>query len=274
METPALWQSTMCRQVSELLYANDRVRGLWLSGSLARGDADRWSDVDFVVAVDDQLIGETAAELEASLTRAFDIVLLRSRGFDTFHLLNVVTLDWQRMDFSLYASVAFPDSKLRGLRRVFDKDMIGGHLEGTPSPAAPASMEQVDFTLTEFARVLGLLPVVLGRDDLVGAVSGACLLRDHLIMLLQSELVGQLARGALNLTAQLTSDGVDALLRLPALAADRASILGFHRACFVAFLEHGRRGAVGYQARWPTWLIDALHARLAHEFGDEFVESR
>lgn len=93
-------------------------------------------------------------------------------------------------------------------------------------------------------------------------------------MLLQYELVGKPARGALNLTAQLTSEGVDALVRLPALAADRASILEFHRACFAAFLEHGRRVADRYQTRWPTRLIDALHARLAREFGADFVEPR
>lgn len=274
METPTLWHSSVSRRVSELLATNDRVRGLWLSGSLARGDADRWSDVDFVVAVDDQPVGETAAELEVSLTREFDIVLLRSRGDDTFQLLNLVTFQWERLDFSLYAPVAIAESKLGGLHRLFDKDAIGGQLEGSPSPVRPASVEQVDFTLTEFARVLGLLPVVLARDDLVGAVSGACLLREHLAALLQYELMGQPARGALNLTIQLTNEGADALLRLPALAADRASILEFHWACLAAFLEHGPRVADRQHVRWPARLIDALRTRLTREFGAEFVEPR
>ena len=101
MSGTATWQAALTERVSELLREDDRVRGLWLSGSLARGDADRMSDLDFVVAVDDHPLAETANELETMLRREFDVVLLRNSGDDAFRLLNLVTFQWERMDFSL-----------------------------------------------------------------------------------------------------------------------------------------------------------------------------
>lgn len=271
MDSGALWQDAVIGRVSDLLRLSERVRGLWLAGSLARGDADRMSDIDFVVAVEDQELADAATMLEGALAREFEIVLLRNRGFDRFLLLNLVTAAWDRLDFSLYPVAAIADSPLRGLRRVFDKDEIGAMLEEPALSAPSPTAEQVDYTLTEFARVLGLLPVVLPREDLVGAIAGSGLLRELLVALFRYEQVGQPARGALNETTQLTSEAANVLCRLPPLAANRASILEFNWACRAAFLEHGPRVADRYGVEWPARLIEALDARLAREFGDEFV---
>ncbi len=270
MESGPLWQVPVTVRVSDLLRRNERVRGLWLAGSLAHGDADRLSDIDFVVAVDDHDLVEPATMLETALAREFEIVLLRHRGFERFRLLNLVTVEWERLDFSLYPAAAIAESPLRGLRPLFDKDEIGDHVEESSVPAIPPTADQVDHTLTEFARVLGLLPVVMNRGDLVGAIAGSGLLREHLVALFRYELVDKPARGALNETAQLTSEGAKVLVGLPPLAANRTSILGFSWACLAAFLETGPRVADRYGVEWPGRLVDALHAQLAREFGDEF----
>jgi predicted nucleotidyltransferase len=272
VESGVLWQDAVIGRVSALLRRIEWVRGLWLAGSLARGDADRLSDIDFVVAVDDQDLANAATMLENALAREFEIVLLRNRGFERFRLLNLVTAAWERLDLSLYPAGAIVESPLRGLRRVFDKDEIGAALLEEPAlPAPPPTAEQVDYTLTEFARVLGLLPVVLHRNDLVGAIAGSGLLRELLVALLRYEQVGKPARGALNETAQLTSEAAKVLGGLPPLAADRASILQFNLACLAAFLDYGPRVADRYGVEWPARLVEALDARLNREFGDEFV---
>jgi hypothetical protein len=41
------------RQVLAVCEPDERIRGLWLSGSLARGNADGGSDLDLLLAVDD-----------------------------------------------------------------------------------------------------------------------------------------------------------------------------------------------------------------------------
>ena len=42
--------------------ADERVRAMWLSGSLGRGDADAMSDLDLIVAVADDALPEFAAQ--------------------------------------------------------------------------------------------------------------------------------------------------------------------------------------------------------------------
>ena len=48
---PALSQTTFLHKLAPLLWQRPDVVGLWLEGSLARGNADRYSDVDLYVGV-------------------------------------------------------------------------------------------------------------------------------------------------------------------------------------------------------------------------------
>jgi hypothetical protein len=50
-QLPALPQSATIRSLATLLWQDARVVALWVGGSLASGAGDRWSDVDFRVAV-------------------------------------------------------------------------------------------------------------------------------------------------------------------------------------------------------------------------------
>ena len=52
---PALPQVAFLRQLVPSLWARSDVAALWLEGSLGRGNADHYSDVDLYVAVDDDL---------------------------------------------------------------------------------------------------------------------------------------------------------------------------------------------------------------------------
>jgi len=130
--------------------------------------------------------------------------------------------------------------------------------------------EQVDFVVSEFIRVLGLLPVVVHRGDLVGAVSGSGLLREHLITLLQYELTGQVMTGALSQTTSLSPAATSALLGLPVLRAEESLILDFNRSCWEIFIQFGPRISRQYHAEWPTGLVDAVRSRLARDLGMEF----
>ena len=168
MTTDALWQLDTCEQISAALSGQPSVRALWLGGSLARNQADRFSDIDLVALVADASLHEAASNIEALLFPQFTVVLFRNRGDEHYRLLNFVTDDWKRFDLSIFSNDALRRSKLRGLRTLLDKD-------------------GVNFVVSEFIRVLGLLPVVMHRADLVGAVSGSGLLREHLITLLQYE---------------------------------------------------------------------------------------
>ena len=53
----------------EVFTADERVRALWLSGSLGRGDADAMSDLDLIVAVADDALPDFAAQWPDWLAR-------------------------------------------------------------------------------------------------------------------------------------------------------------------------------------------------------------
>ena len=269
MTTDALWQLDTREQISTALSGQPSVRALWLSGSLARNQADRFSDIDLVALIADASLDEAASNIEALLSSQFTVVLFRNHGAEHHRLLNFVTDDWKRFDLSIFSNDALRRSKLRGLRTLFDKDGLDlpvGH--GEPAKTE-ATADEVNFVLSEFIRVLGLLPVVMHRADFVGAVSGSGLLREHLITLLQYEQTGRTRTGALNRTDSLSAVATSALRGLPALCAERSSILEFNRSCWGIFTQFGPKISRQFHIEWPGQLVDGVRARLARDLGVE-----
>ena len=60
--------------------ADERVRALWLSGSLARGDADRASDLDLLLAVRDSDHAEFLAKWRGWLAEITQTLIARERS--------------------------------------------------------------------------------------------------------------------------------------------------------------------------------------------------
>jgi len=88
--------------------------------------------------------------------------------------------------------------------------------------------------------VLGLLPVVVGREEFVVAVSGAGLLRDMLIDVMLEDVAVEDRGGALHLNRLLPADRQQLLTNLPALRATRESVINAHLACASVFLPLAR----------------------------------
>jgi predicted nucleotidyltransferase len=63
--------SSLIRQ----LEGDDRVRAVWLAGSLGRGNADDLSDIDIWIAVADDLMGEVSADPERWVQSRCDAVM-------------------------------------------------------------------------------------------------------------------------------------------------------------------------------------------------------
>ena len=269
MTTEALWQLDTCERISKALSGLPSVRALWLGGSLARDQADRFSDIDLVALIADATLGEAISNIETLLASEFVFVLVRNRGDEQHRLLNFVTDEWKRFDLNVFTADAIGRSELRGLRKLFDKDgrdLRVGH--GEP-PKREVTAEQVYFVVSEFIRVLGLLPVVMHRRDFVGAVSGSGLLREHLVTLLQYEQTGQTRTGALNDTKSLTPAAASAILGLPALWAEESAIVDFNRSCLDIFIQYGPRISEQYHVEWPVGLLEAVRSRLARDLGVE-----
>lgn len=265
MPTETLWQLDTCEQISTALSRQPVVRALWLNGSLAWDRADPYSDIDLVALIAHASLDDAAATIKQVLAAAHPLVLFRNRGDEHHRLLNFVAEDWTRVDVNIYTAAAIHQSHLSGLRTLFDKDGLDLPIGHGEPPKTDVPAEQVDFVVSEFIRVLGLLPVVIHRDDLVGAVSGSGLLRELLITLLRYEQTGQIRMGALNETKSLSPGAASALLALPTLRAEKSTILEFNRACWDVFIRLGPPIVQRYQAEWPTRLVEAVRARLARD---------
>ena len=110
------------------------------------------------------------------------------------------------------------------VREVFNHDGL--------SPSSPshrgADPVVVRELTEEFLRVLGLLPVVLGRGEVVTAASGAGRLRDLLTTLSRYRREGDRLSGALHLSRVLPAEEMSALAALPPAYADRGSVVRSH----------------------------------------------
>jgi hypothetical protein len=198
------------------------------TGSLTRGTADAYSDLDLVVEVDDP----ASFDALAALGEATPTVLLRPMPFGAI----AITPEWLRVDL-----VVAP----RG---------------AGSEPAAPPPAD-VDALTEEFLRVLGLLPVVVARGEWIVASDGAWLLRSFLVRLLVAENGEGVMTGVKRLNEKLTGEQRALVEGLPPIVATRDGVIAAHRAIAEAFLPRARQRATD----WPAELEAATNAYLERE---------
>lgn len=254
--------------VTEQLRRDQRVRGLWITGSTARGTADAFSDLDLVAVVNDG--GSPAgAFLDAWLTavrQAMPLVYHQVLDFGPTLVVNhIVGDDWLRFDL-----LVGPPGVLRGRSRrtaklVFDHDGLDDTLPAEGAVTSP-SADVVAKVVPEFLRVAALLPVALGREDYVVAASGSMLLRTMLIQLMVESVEVEDRGGALHLSTLLAPEHYRTLEALPPIAATRESAIDFQRSCLDAFLPLAQDLCRRTEVTWPDEFATAVRRRLAAIF--------
>ena len=161
-----------------VLGADERVRAVWLSGSVARGDADAGSDLDFIVTVADEDHASFAGEWERWLAAITDTVFAKPLTFAPGSFYSV-TPDWHRLDVVVERVSDLSHSMMRTRQAVLDRDGLATQLPAE-DPPAPASPERVAALVEEFLRIHGLLPVIVVRQDWLLGVEGVHTLRSLL----------------------------------------------------------------------------------------------
>jgi predicted nucleotidyltransferase len=250
-------------RITEVLSGDPRVLAAWLVGSRGRGAEDRFSDVDVWLVVSDEDRSGFVEDWPALSDQVSPSVLRRRVVGSTFTHISPA---WERWDVSIGVPGDVPRRARSTVTPLFDRADLGSRLQARGEPLRPDPVK-VTALVTEFLRVLGLLPVVLGREEYVVGVSGVGLLRELVIQLLLEQVAVEDRGGALHLNTLLPPERVRQLERLPAAEASRESVLDAHLACARLFLPEARRLAASIGVEWPAPLEAALRRRLETELG-------
>ncbi|GAB3426751.1 nucleotidyltransferase domain-containing protein [Flindersiella endophytica] len=255
-----LGQRALIERARQVLGADDRVLGVWIVGSHARGTNDSFSDVDLWVVVGPDDVESFCSDWPKTSDEIAPTVIRRQVG--SLPIFNQVTTDWLRFD----VSVATPD-QIAGRTRsttkpLHDPNGLSAGL-GEPRPPLQPDPERVESITHEFLRVLGLLPVAVGRQEYVVGESGAGLLRGMLIDLMLQDVAVEDRGGALHLNDLLPADRLRTLTDLPPLQATRESVIAANVACATAFLPLARDLHARCGVAWPRELEEAARRHLA-----------
>jgi hypothetical protein len=268
MQVPMADQQRLIEAVRALLVSEQRIEAAWLSGSIGKGEGDSFSDVDIIALVAGGTIADLSSDLAGRLRATFDPPLLMSLYDGS--LLSAVTADWQRFDVFLIGGEMLPRYKRRDLTLLFNR---GGReppeRDDPPYRTAPDGLLKI---VNEFLRVLGLCPVVLGREEYQLALSGLDLLRRATIdlMLEENGIAPWQRGGALRRNPMLTGEQREELAGLPAQAATRESVIDAHLAFAHIFLPRARRLAAEIGMEWPARFEAATRRHISEQLGRSF----
>lgn len=239
--------------VVDAVDADDRVRALWLAGSVGRGVADRGSDLDLVVSVRDEAVTEFEDPQQWSMLDPLITTPIPGMpGCFAF-----TTRAGLRVDVLVETVSGLGRSPYRHRIRVLDRDGLV-----VPAPddhGRGPDVAAMQRTVTEFLRQSAIFPAaVVGREDwLLGqeAVHNYRLLLYSLFVEANQPLP---AMGLKQWSAKLTSHQREILRGLLVPGAERESVIQAMHAVRGALRTHGRAALETAGGRWPQEVDEAL----------------
>jgi len=206
------------------------------------------------------------AEWDGIVATIASVVLTNRLSFRSSTVFNQVTADWLRFDVSVITPASLDRYTASTVRPLFDKDDLYSRLRQKGEPLAPSG-PRIQGLTKEFMRVLGLLPVVLGREEYAVSASGSGLIRMLLIQLMTEDVAVEDRGGALHLRGLLPDAQLAAIDELPPILATRESAIAVHMAVARLFLPLARDLSKRTGTPWPDALESALRAHLDSQLG-------
>jgi len=247
-------------RIATAVEPDQRIRALFLAGSLGSGTADRFSDVD-LLAIAARESHEPLAEAWRELLGRIVPVVYFNRLPAPVPILNAISSGWLRCDLLIADRSELARRSRDSLRVLIDRDQLYAELTAQLPPQP--SRERVTFLIQEFIRVLGLMPVAIGRGEYVLGVIGGGLLRQHLLSLLLE--TAPKRGGMLRLSGQISDADLTMLRELPIAAPTRQSVIDANLACAREFLPRAKQLAKTLGIPWPEEFEAATARHLQQE---------
>ena len=242
--------------------SDTRVAALFLGGSLGAGKGDIYSDVDLILVAFPEHHPALTAEVRNWADDIVELVIWRP-PYPGLPLFMAVTTEWHRFDITVTVPGRVTGSKA-GLKPLVDHAGVWASLPAR-LPPQPMPAAQLEALIEETMRILGLLPVGMGREEYAVAVTGVGLLRGNLISLMIAETEPALPPGAMGLRKVISHDDLAYLTAQPGVAATRAAVIAASIEYATQFFGRARPLAAKVGATWPDKLEAALRAHLRRE---------
>jgi hypothetical protein len=242
------------------------VAAVAISGSIASGTADRYSDLDLQCVVD-HVDTEVTGAVRAAVHAAHEVG--DERWSVPGRILSTVGVDWLRVDITLVdIAGAIASDALVVWRRSKD----GIEPPRAPVPEFLADAEALTRRVSRFLRSVGLVVRDVKRGDLRLGCWATEFLIDELISLMY--LARGIVRGAQKGTyGQLPPEDVDVIQRLPVALPEPASIVNAQIALADEYLARARTLARRWDAPWPQAMEDGTRQFLQEHLGSTFLRT-
>jgi hypothetical protein len=238
-------------RLASALVRDERVRALWLAGSVGRGVADAGSDLDVVAtvaSVQDFLDPTSWSVLDPVITTAIPGM----PGCFAF-----TTREALRVDVLLETPADLADTSYRSRIRVFDHDGLAlpAAMQAEPGP----DLGRMQAIVVEMLRQAAIFPAaVVAREDwLLGqqAVHNYGLMLYQLFVESNAPLPPM---GVKQWSSRLTGEQRRILTELVPPRARRDEVIASMRAMRTAISTHGRAVVEAAGGTWPTDVDEAM----------------
>ncbi|MCY3896624.1 MAG: hypothetical protein OXG17_09180 [Chloroflexi bacterium] len=199
----------------QVLSRDARVKALWAGGSLADGNADRWSDVDLRLAVADDDRRSFMANIEDTLQSICPVLGWRMRSMRGDDLVVVTFEGPLRADFVVTSPNSLDRQRYEPVAPLFDPCGLGARLQKIPyKPARRSPPELLEREVAQVPAQAGQLQRAIERSSIVAAVQAQANLLEsaqRLLLLLRDPQAAGLL-GPKHAADALTADDIEPLL--------------------------------------------------------------
>lgn len=208
-------QVQLIKSARAALERDAKVVAAWIGGSIAAGTADRWSDVDLRLAVEEADLRAVTDEVPATLAAIRPVLGWFGRPVRSGHLVVVTFEGPLRADLEITTPAALRGPRREDVAPLIDPDGLVARFAGTP--LAPPLLTPTELIEREAARVpaeLGRLQQAIEDRSILAAVQAQATLLDsaqRLLLLLRDPRAAGLA-GPKHAAEVLTAADVEPLM--------------------------------------------------------------
>lgn len=249
-------------QAAEYFWNDERVRGMWIHGALARDGGDAGSDLDIDIAIEDDHFDSFTSQWRDWLALITPTVSVLPIGTmpGSFYAL---TPTCERLDVVCERTSDIATSFLTRRIVVFDRDGLTASVPPAQDP--PPDSGTINWIIHETLRQAANFPVVVIREDWLMGVVAVETVQLALYQLFAESNKPQAPTGPKQWSHKLTPAHRALLESLPVPQANPESVYAAREAALGLFLSEAPLIAAANKVDWPTDLADAVLAYLERE---------